>query len=209
MKHRRSKRIYELEVVSWKGAIDLPHHSVGLDQDFGLSVLSCPDSIRINAREFKAYIVSILVIFLLIIAVQDIALAQPKVGAVKAEAKKAEPAPPKFNVGEFTYTSANRRDPFETSFLKDIKQQAGKASVLKKGYELEELKLVGIMKAGSRNLAMMEDMQSKGILFKKNDYLNKNLWITDIFADKVEFGYKIKGETKTFSIEIPRKKEGM
>ncbi len=123
--------------------------------------------------------------------------------------RKAEPMPPKFNVGDFTYTSANRRDPFEVLFLKDIKQQSGKSNALKKGYELEELKFVGIMKAGNKNLAMMEDMQSKGIIFKKNDYLNKNLWIIDILSDKVEFGYKLKGEVKTFTIEIPRKKEGM
>ena len=80
---------------------------------------------------------------------------------------------------------------------------------LKRGYELEELKLVGIMKTGNKNLAMMEDMQGKGMLFKKNDYLNKNLWIVNILAEKVEFGYKIKGEIRTFTIDIPRKKEGM
>jgi len=87
-------------------------------------------------------------------------------------------------------------------------KEAGKGASLKRGYELEELRLVGIMKAGNINIAMMEDMQGKGILFKKNDYLNKNLWIVDILADKVEFGYKIKGEIKTFTLDIPRKKEG-
>jgi len=65
------------------------------------------------------------------------------------------------------------------------------------------------MKTGNKNLAMMEDMQGKGMLFKKNDYLNKNLWIVNILAEKVEFGYKIKGEIRTFTIDIPRKKEGM
>jgi Tfp pilus assembly protein PilP len=133
---------------------------------------------------------------------------------VKPERKENVPLndkqmPLKFNIGDFTYTSANRRDPFEALFLKDIKQQSGRSTALKKGYELEELKLVGIMKADNKNLAMMEDMQSKGIIFKKNDFLNKNLWITEILSDKVEFGYKIKGEIKTFTIEIPRKKEGM
>jgi len=151
-----------------------------------------------------------LVVFLLVSIFQGVSFAQPKAEPKKQpEARKAEPVPPKFNVGEFTYTSANRRDPFETVFLTNIKQSAGKATASKKGYELEELKLVGIMKTGNKNLAMMEDMQGKGMLFRKNDYLNKNLWIVDILTDKVEFGYKIKGEIKTFTIDIPRKKEGM
>jgi len=145
---------------------------------------------------------------------QGVVLAQAKIepkkaeaAATKPEAKKAEPAPLKFNVGDFTYTSVNRRDPFEPVALTSLKE-AGKGASLKRGYELEELRLVGIMKAGNINIAMMEDMQGKGILFKKNDHLNKNLWIVDILADKVEFGYKIKGEIKTFTLDIPRKKEG-
>ena len=147
--------------------------------------------------------------FMLITACQGASFAQAKVEPKKQpEAKKAEPAPPQFNVGDFTYTSSNRRDPFEPLFLTNPKQP-GKADALKRGYELEELKLVGIMKTGNKNLAMMEDMQGKGMLFKKNDYLNKNLWIVNILAEKVEFGYKIKGEIKTFTIDIPRKKEGM
>ena len=146
--------------------------------------------------------------FLLITVCQGMVFAQPKTEPKKPEAKKAEPAPPQFNVGDFTYTSSNRRDPFEPIFLTNPKQP-GQANVLKKGYELEELKLVGIMKTGNKNLAMMENTQGRGMLFKKNDYLNKNLWIVDILAEKVEFGYKIKGEIRTFTIDIPRKKEGM
>lgn len=157
----------------------------------------------------KPLFICIIAMFLFVLIYQGPSFAQVKLEQKKGVAQKAEPTPPKFNVGDFTYTSVNRRDPFEATFLKDIKQQVGRTSALKKGYELEELKLVGIMKAGNKNLAMMEDMQSKGIIFKKNDYLNKNLWITDILADKVEFGYKLKGEIKTFTIEIPRKKEGM
>ncbi len=87
-------------------------------------------------------------------------------------------------------------------------KKLGKTSSLKRGYELEELRLVGIINAGNNNIVMMEDMQGKGILFKRNDYLNKNLWIVNILVDKVEFGYKVKGEIKTFILDIPRKKEG-
>jgi len=160
---------------------------------------------------------------------QGVSFAQNKADPKKQEeAKKTEPTPPKFNVGDFTYTSANRRDPFEAVSLGDSKK-LGKTTSLKRGYELEELRLVGIINAGNNNIVMMEDMQGKGILFKKNDYLNKNLWIVNILVDilfkkndylnknlwivnilvdKVEFGYKIKGEIKTFILDIPRKKEG-
>ena len=159
-----------------------------------------------------AFTVLILAVFLFIKSGQDIVLAQTKAEPKKPEAakevKKAEPAPSKFNVGDFTYTSANRRDPFEAVSLGDSKK-LGKTAASKRGYELEELRLVGIMRAGNNNIAMMEDIQGKGMLFKKNDYLNKNLWIVNILADKVEFGYKIKGEIKTFTLDIPRKKEGM
>ncbi|MCX5815624.1 MAG: pilus assembly protein PilP [Proteobacteria bacterium] len=185
VKRLRSKWGQGSEVRSQKVISDLPFHNAGL-----------------------AYIVCILAAFLLITVCQGVAFAQAKPEQKKPEAKKAEPAPPKFNVGDFTYTSSNRRDPFEPIFLTNPKQP-GQANALRKGYELEELKLVGIMKTGNKNLAMMEDMQGRGMLFKKNDYLNKNLWIVDILTEKVEFGYKIKGEIKTFTIDIPRKKEGM
>ena len=155
------------------------------------------------------FTVFIFALFLFIVAGEGTSFAQAKPEPKKQpEAKKAESAPPQFNVGDFVYTSSNRRDPFEPIFLTDPKQP-GKADALKRGYELEELKLVGIMKTGNKNLAMMEDIQGKGMLFKKNDYLNKNLWIVNILAEKVEFGYKIKGEIRTFTIDIPRKKEGM
>ena len=155
------------------------------------------------------FTVFIFALFLFIVAGEGTSFAQAKPEPKKQpEAKKAEPALPQFNVGDFVYTSSNRRDPFEPIFLTDPKQP-GKADALKRGYELEELKLVGIMKTGNKNLAMMEDIQGKGMLFKKNDYLNKNLWIVNILAEKVEFGYKIKGEIRTFTIDIPRKKEGM
>lgn len=150
----------------------------------------------------------IIAAFMFIAIGHNAVFAQSKPEQKSPEAKKAEPAPPKFNVGDFTYTSANRRDPFEAVSLGDSKK-LGKTAASKRGYELEELRLVGIMRAGNNNIAMMEDMQGKGMLFKKNDYLNKNLWIVNILADKVEFGYKIKGEIKTFTLDIPRKKEGM
>lgn len=125
----------------------------------------------------------------------------------KPEQKKPEAAP-KFNIGDFTYSATNRRDPFESLFLAKL-QKSGRSKDMKNGYELEELKLVGILKTGNTRIVMMEDMQGKGILFKKGDYLNKNLWIADVFEGKISLGYKLKGEIRTFILEIPRKKEGM
>ncbi|MCX7965471.1 MAG: hypothetical protein N2596_02450, partial [Syntrophorhabdaceae bacterium] len=70
-------------------------------------------------------------------------------------------------------------------------------------------KLVGILKAGDARVAMMEDMQGRGILFRKGDFLNKNLWIVDILDGHIILGYKLKGEIRTFILDIPRQKEGM
>lgn len=171
-------------------------------------------------RSIKLYATIILAAFLFLPVCQSFLFAQSVTTLKKQEPgkadnkksikdKKTEQSPPEFNVSDFTYTSTSRRDPFEAVYLTEIKQLSGKSTTLKKGYELEELKLVGIMKTDNKNLVMMEDMQGRGMLFKKNDYLNKNLWIADILKEKVEFGYKIKGEIKTFTVEIPRKKEGI
>ena len=124
--------------------------------------------------------------------------AEPKKAPEKTE------APQKFNVGDFVYTLENRRDPFEPLYLLKIKRDIT-AGVSKKGYELEELKLVGILKADKSRYAMMEDMQGKGVTFKKGDFLNNNLWVLDILDDKVILGYKIKGETKRIEVAIPKK----
>jgi len=107
------------------------------------------------------------------------------------------------NLNDFTYTS-QRRDPFERALsLKTLSQPAGQA--LKSGYELEELKLVGVMKAGPEKFAVMEDTQGKGLLFKKGESLNKNLWVSEILEEKIILGYRLKGDTRTISLNIPRK----
>jgi hypothetical protein len=129
--------------------------------------------------------------------------AEPKPEQKKAEQKKDDLSH-KFNVSDFVYVSENRRDPFEPLYLLKMRQDKV-AGVSKKGYELEELKFVGVLKTGNNRYAMMEDMQGKGISFKKGDFLNKNLWISDIIDSKVILNYKLKGETKRIEIDIPKK----
>ncbi|MBP9561462.1 MAG: pilus assembly protein PilP [Syntrophorhabdaceae bacterium] len=130
----------------------------------------------------------------------------------KPQPKPQQEAPPKFNIGDFTYSATNRRDPFESLFYtklqKSIRTNKSSKSI-KEGYELEELRLVGILRAGNTRIAMMEDMQGRGILFRNGDYLNKNLWIVDILDSNIVLGYKLKGEVRTFTLDIPRTKEGM
>lgn len=125
-----------------------------------------------------------------------------------AEPKKAEPrkeeTPKAMNVGDFTYTSENRRDPFEQAHLLKLKQSKT-TQIVKKGYELEELKLVGILKTENSRFAMMEDMQGKGILFKKGDFINSSLWVVEVLDGRVALGYKLKGETRRIMLDIPRK----
>jgi Tfp pilus assembly protein PilP len=111
--------------------------------------------------------------------------------------------PQKANLNEFTYTS-QRRDPFERALGFKTKTQMGEQA-LKSGYELEELKLVGVMKAGPDRFAVMEDMQGKGLLFKKGESLNKNMWVSEILEEKVILGHRLRGDTRLISLNIPRK----
>jgi Tfp pilus assembly protein PilP len=120
------------------------------------------------------------------------------------EPKKSSAAPAKFNVGDFNYTSDNRRDPFEPVYLARVKRSK-EATSLKRGYELEELKLVGILKTDNTKFAMMEDMQGKGIMFKKGDHLNNNLWVADVVDGRVVLAYKLKNDIKNINIDIPKK----
>lgn len=112
--------------------------------------------------------------------------------------------PAKFNVGDFNFTSENKRDPFEPVYLARVKSSKDASSV-KRGYELEELKLVGILKTDKAKFAMMEDMQGKGIMFKKGDQLNNNLWVVDVVDGRVILAYKLKNDIKNINIDIPKK----
>ncbi len=81
-----------------------------------------------------------------------------------------------------------------------------RASIGKRGagYELEELKFVGTMKTGAQRSAMMEDRQRKGMLFRKGDYVNANLWVIDVRVDKVVLGYKLRNEVRKIIVDIPK-----
>lgn len=134
---------------------------------------------------------------------------EPKPG-VQGPGKKDEK---KIDLGDFSYTSEGRRDPFEPVLL--LKAKSGReANLIKEkrktvdpiGYELEELKLVGILKSDKGMMAMMEDTQGKGIFFRKGDFLNQNMWVVDVLKSNVVLGYKLKGEIKKVVVDIPVKK---
>lgn len=121
-----------------------------------------------------------------------------------------KPAPQKkeekeFEIENFSYTSKGRRDPFFAEIL-DQRKRIAKEKYEKIGYELEELKVVGYMERGDDKFIMMEDKQGNGILFKKGDYINKNLWIVDITGEKIVYGYRLKDEIRTISMDLPGKK---
>jgi Tfp pilus assembly protein PilP len=105
---------------------------------------------------------------------------------------------------DFSYTSKDRRDPFEPVFLTKLKQRQV-SGALKEGYELEELKLVGMLRSGAAKFAVMEDMQGKGLLFKQGDFVNKTTWIMEVDEERVVMAYRIKGDIRKFAIDIPRK----
>jgi hypothetical protein len=124
--------------------------------------------------------------------------------AFSAEVKKPEPPKPAYDMGGFSYKSEGRRDPFEALHVVRLRQDKS-AKALKKGYELEELKAVGIVKTEKTRLVLMEDMQGKGLLFKKGDQINPNLWVTDVLDGKVALAYRLKGETRQITMDVPRK----
>lgn len=134
--------------------------------------------------------------------------AQP---AAKKEAAK-EAAAKKFDVEDFTYSEVGR-DPFQPILLLKAKTSRGvnvasskeKKESERVGYELEELRFVGVIKSGTGMIAMMEDMQGKGVFFRKGDHLNKNMWVMDVSASNMVVGYKSKGETKKIVVDIPSK----
>ena len=125
--------------------------------------------------------------------------------AVCAGVKQGATAAPAQNMGSFCYTSQDRRDPFEPVYLLKAAKKASSGTSRKEGYELDELKFVGMMKSGTVTFALMEDMQGKGLLFKKGDFLNKNLWVFDTLEDKVVLAYKLRGDIRKISLDIPRK----
>jgi len=120
----------------------------------------------------------------------------------------------KLNVEDFTYNPDGARNPFEPILLlkakasrsMSIKGSKDKGQPERVGYELEELRLVGVIKSGTgMMIAMMEDTQGKGIFFRKGDYLNKNMWVQDVSASSVVLGYKTRGETRKITVDIPAK----
>jgi len=122
----------------------------------------------------------------------------------------------RYDIGDFEYKSEGRRDPFEPVLLnkekakKDIRisTKAKKVTEEKMGYELEELRLVGVLKSDKGMMAMMENAKGEGIFYRKGDPLNNQLgmWVADITNSNVVFAYKLKGEIRKVVVDLPNKK---
>jgi Tfp pilus assembly protein PilP len=108
------------------------------------------------------------------------------------------------SLNDFSYTAQDRRDPFESVYETKTKK-AISDSKQKEGYELEELKLVGVVKTGNVKFAIMEDVQGRGLMFKKGDFLNNSLWLFDILQDQVILAHKLRGDIRKIAMDIPRK----
>ena len=118
--------------------------------------------------------------------------------------QKKQPGP-SLSVSDFVFSMENRRNPFEPVNLLRAKQKRESGSAKTPGYELEELKFVGTVKSDKKRVAMMEDMQGKGVMLKKGDFINNNLWVVDIPENKVVLGYKLRGEVKKIDVDLPKK----
>lgn len=154
----------------------------------------------------NSYYISVVIILAFALTTFAVEPGSKTQGTAKKDEKKID-------IGDFLYTSEGRRDPFEPVLLlkaksgrefRQTKDKKDSADAL--GYELEALKLVGVLKSEKGMMAMMEDTQGKGIFFKKGDYLNKNMWVVDISNSNVVLGYKLKGEIKKVVVDIPVKK---
>jgi len=119
--------------------------------------------------------------------------------------EQKKPAAQGVNISDFSYSSDNRRNPFEPVNLLRAKQKRVGEDSKSGGYELEELKFVGEVIADNKRFAMMEDRQGKGIMLKKGDFLNKNMWVIDIPPGRVVLGYKLRGEIKKIDVDLPKK----
>jgi Tfp pilus assembly protein PilP len=141
------------------------------------------------------------------------------VEATKDQKKVVPPQPKreeaKFDIGDFEYKSEGRRDPFEPVLMnkerarRDVRiVKDRKSDEDKRGYELEELKLVGVLKSDKGMMAMMENAQGEGIFYRKGDPLNNKMgmWVADISSSNVVFAYKLKGEIKKVVVDLPIKK---
>jgi hypothetical protein len=112
----------------------------------------------------------------------------------------------------FSFEGKHRRDPFEPVPLvkaRKVREDSGvkgrSGEQLKQGFEMEELKLVGVIDRDKTKYAMMEDLQGKGVLFKKGDPINPQIWIVDIVESRVVFGYRAKGIVRKFEMEIEKR----
>jgi len=153
--------------------------------------------------------------YILILSVSIGYAAEANKDQKKVEPPKTIKEEVKFDIGDFEYKSEGRRDPFEPVLMnkerakKDIKiTKDKKSSEDKKGYELEELKLVGVLKSDKGMMAMMENTQGEGIFYRKGDQLNNRMgmWVADISNSNVVFAYKLKGEIKKVVVDLPIKK---
>jgi len=155
---------------------------------------------------------SLLLVFLLFLSLTgpawpQVAKEQKPVPEPKAaKEQQASASMPTIDLGNFAYTSKDRRDPFEAIYLQRLKKEPSSRGQ-KSGYELEELKVVGTLKTGAVTFVMMEDKQGKGLLFKKGDHINNNLWVTNILENKMVMAYKLRGDLRKIEMDIPRKQE--
>jgi len=87
-----------------------------------------------------------------------------------AEAKPAEADAP----AEYTYEAVNRRDPFKTYFdeLVVVEERTEALTELQR-YELDKMKLVGVVVGTATPMAMVEDPTGKGHTVKINTLIGK------------------------------------
>ena len=116
---------------------------------------------------------------------------------------------------EYVYNPAGKRDPFKT-FLESVtekKERAAAPVTPLESYDLNTLRLVGIMMLPGKNVAIIEDPTGKGYHVKVGTHMGLNDGVVvEILNDKVVVEEKYLDETaqtktRKVSVKIP-KEEG-
>jgi hypothetical protein len=96
------------------------------------------------------------------------------------------------------YQARSRRDPFET-LINDTKQN--NSPLERQVPNIEGLRLVGIIEAGSSNRALFEDKDGYGYILKSGDKV-KNGYVLRVESDRVYFQIFEYGWSRTVALQI-------
>ena len=131
-------------------------------------------------------------------------LAEPMAGApvMAGEAPRSLDASVLFAREQYVYTSANRRDPFQSLLDGKFQSESGDGSLVDVG----DIHLVGVMWGSSDKFALVEDSRGRGFVLRVGDPV-VNGYISGITKSEIQVVQNAFGDTQMLSIQL-KPKEG-